>query len=102
MDRICNNFNCLAYQTVAHLLQGDLNGKQIGELDICAEDLDHNCWDYILKKGHYIEGCKVPEEKLSRLRHEFEYWYPSNIHFVNKFYIRNHINEILLNHATIW
>lgn len=55
----------MAYYTICHQLQGDLEGTKPGALGIPAEDLDHSCWDYVFKKGPYVDGCKVPEEKLA-------------------------------------
>jgi leucyl-tRNA synthetase len=79
-----------------------LEGKLKGSLDISAADLDHSCWDYIFKKGAYAEGCKVPEEKLAAMRHEFEYWYPMDMRVSAKDLIRNHLTMCLYNHAAIW
>ena len=93
----------MAYYTIAHLLQGGvLDGSQVGPLGVKAEDMDHSCWDFIFKKGPYTEGCKVPQEKLAKLRHEFEYWYPMDMRVSAKDLIRNHLTMCLYNHAGIW
>lgn len=93
----------MAYYTVAGLLQGGvMDGSELGPLGIKAEDLTHQCWDFIFKKGAYPENCAVPEETLAKLRHEFEYWYPMDLRCSGKDLIRNHLTMSLYNHAAIW
>lgn len=93
----------MAYYTVAHFLQGGvLDGSQVGPLGIKAEDMTHECWDYVFKKGAYPVGCNVSQENLSKLRHEFEYWYPMNLRVSGKDLIRNHLTMSLYNHAAMW
>lgn len=93
----------MAYYTIAHLLQGGvLDGSQVGPLGIKAEDMNDAVWEYILKKGPYPDGCKIPEESLKALRREFEYWYPMDLRSSGKDLIRNHLTMSLYNHAAIW
>lgn len=95
----------MAFYTVAHLIQGgndNLNGRSVGPLGIKAEDMDDAVWEYIFKKGKYPDGCKIPEEKLQKLRHEFEYWYPLDLRCSGKDLIRNHLTMALYNHAAVW
>lgn len=54
----------MAYYTVAHLLQKDLNGEVPGELEIKPEDLTHDDWNYIFLKKEYKSESKISEEKL--------------------------------------
>jgi leucyl-tRNA synthetase len=55
----------MAYYTVAGFLQGGvLDGSEVGPIGISAADMDGDCWEYIFKRGAYVAGCKVPEEKL--------------------------------------
>jgi len=94
----------MAYYTVAHFLQGGvLDGSQTGPLGIKAEDMKECCWNYIFRKGSYPEGgCSVPKEKLDKMRHEFEYWYPFDLRVSGKDLIRNHLTMCLYNHAAMW
>lgn len=93
----------MAYYTVAGLLQGGvMDGSELGPLGIKAEDLTHQCWDFIFKKGAYPENCAVSEENLAKLRHEFEYWYPMDLRCSGKDLIRNHLTMSLYNHAAVW
>ena len=64
--------------------------------------MTHACWDFILKKGPYPEGCAVAQEHLAKMRHEFEYWYPMDMRVSAKDLIRNHLTMCLYNHAGIW
>ena len=93
----------MAYYTVAHFLQGGvMDGSEIGPLGIKPEDMSHECWDYIFKKGAYPADCKVSKENLDKMRHEFEYWYPMNLRCSGKDLIRNHLTMSLYNHAAVW
>lgn len=79
-----------------------MDGSKPGPLDIKAEDLSVEAWDYIFKKGAYPADCKISEEKLKKLRYEFEYWYPMDLRCSGKDLIRNHLTMSLYNHAAIW
>lgn len=92
----------MAYYAVHHLLSSSLDGTKMGPLKVKAEDLDDACWDYIFRKGVYPEDCKVPQESLQKMRHEFEYWYPMDLRCSGKDLIRNHLTMCLYNHAGIW
>jgi leucyl-tRNA synthetase len=93
----------MAYYTVAHFLQGGvLDGSEIGPLGIKAEEMCHDCWEYIYKRGEYKATMKVPEDKLKKMRHEFEYWYPFDLRVSGKDLIRNHLTMCLYNHAAMW
>lgn len=92
----------MAYYAVHHLLSSNIDGSQIGPLGIKPEDMTHDAWDFIYRKGPYPENCGVPHEKLSKLRNEFEYWYPMDLRCSGKDLIRNHLTMCLYNHAGIW
>ena len=93
----------MAYYTVAHLLQGGvIDGSKVGPLGIKPEDMTHQCWDYIFKKGSYPADCKVSQDSLDKMRNEFEYWYPLDLRVSGKDLIRNHLTMSLYNHAAIW
>jgi len=92
----------MAYYTIAHLLQGDLNGSTPGKLGITADQLDDGVFEYVFKKGAYPEGCQIPEDKLKAMKYEFDYWYPMDLRCSGKDLIRNHLTMSLFNHAAIW
>ncbi len=93
----------MAYYTVAALLHGNsIDGSQVGPLGVKAEDMTPECWDFVFRKGPFPEGCNVPQEKLAKLRHEFEFWYPMNLRVSGKDLIRNHLTMCHYNHAAVW
>ena len=95
----------MAYYTIAHYLQGpdNLNGdKSKSPAGIDPEDLTMEVFNYIYRKGHFPEGCKIPQETLSKMRSEFRYWYPMNLRVSAKDLIPNHLTMALFNHAAIW
>lgn len=79
-----------------------MDGSKPGPLGIKAEDMSHECWDFIFKKGPYPENCAVPQESLAKLRHEFEYWYPMDLRCSGRDLIRNHLTMALYNHQAMW
>jgi len=79
-----------------------LDGSKTGPLGIKAEDMSRECWDFVFRKGSYPEGCAVSKENLSKLRHEFEFWYPMDLRVSGKDLIRNHLTMCLYNHSAMW
>ena len=93
----------MSYYTIAHLLQGSVDGSQPGPLGIKAEEMIHEVWDYIFLKGPYPEGkTGIPEEKLAQMRKEFNYWYPLDLRVSGKDLVPNHLTFFLYNHTAIW
>lgn len=79
-----------------------MDGSEVGPLGIKAEEMTDACWDFIFRKGTYPEDCKVSLENLTKMRHEFEFWYPMDLRCSGKDLIRNHLTMCLYNHAAIW
>jgi len=107
----------MAYYTIAHWLQGAadgtsgaqdgnfLTGKKHGLLDIPAEALTDDVWNYIFLSKDYpdpLKDCSIPIEKLQKLRNDFEYWYPMDLRVSGKDLVGNHLTMSLYNHAAIW
>ena len=60
-------------------------------------------WDFIFFKDTPCpSNCGIPEEKLQRMRSEFEYWYPVDVRVSGKDLIPNHLTYFLYNHCAIW
>jgi len=57
----------MAYYTVAHFLQGDLNGSKPGLLGIKPADLTDETWDYVFLRKEYKVSA-IPEQKLKKMR----------------------------------
>jgi leucyl-tRNA synthetase len=64
--------------------------------------LNNKIWDYVFLGVKYDESCGVTEEKLNKMRNEFEFWYPMDLRVSGKDLIRNHLTMSLYNHAAIW
>lgn len=93
----------MAYYTVAHLIQGGvMDGSEPGPLGLKPEDFNDAVWDYIFLEKEYPEGCTIEKEKLDKMRHEFNYWYPMDLRCSGKDLIGNHLVMSLYNHAAIW
>lgn len=92
----------MAYYTVAHFLQGDLEGKKPGSLGIKVEDIKHSDWNFIFLGKERDPESKIPLEKLQQMRESFEYWYPVDIRCSAKDLVRNHLTMSLFNHDFIW
>ncbi len=88
----------MAYYTIAHILED-------GEVE--PEDIRDNdaAFDYIfLGKGSKSEAIRgtLTEEKLERMRHEFEYWYPMDFRNSGKDLVQNHLTFMVYNHTAIF
>merc|ERR1711871_534210 len=64
----------MAFYTISHLIQGEDNfdGSRNGPIGISASEFNDKVWDIIFCGGEFPEGCSIAEEKLLRLRREFE------------------------------
>jgi len=93
----------MAYYTVAHFLQSDLDGKKRGLLDIDANDMTDDVWNYIFcRTNEAPKDSKIPQDKLEKMRKEFDYWYPFDLRVSGKDLLSNHLTFCLLNHAAMW
>lgn len=114
----------MAYYTVAHLLQGNtFDGKglsqekysslasanflifrQIGKnaLDVTADQMTPEVWDYIFFKEAPVPKSSVAKEKLDLLKKEFSFWYPVDLRVSGKDLVPNHLTYFLYNHVAIW
>jgi leucyl-tRNA synthetase len=59
-------------------------------------------FNYIFLEGAYPQSCGIPEETLSKMRREFNYWYPMDMRVSGKDLIGNHLTMALYNHSAIW
>uniref|UniRef100_A0A8D8W9F9 leucine--tRNA ligase n=1 Tax=Cacopsylla melanoneura TaxID=428564 RepID=A0A8D8W9F9_9HEMI len=94
----------MAYYTVAHLLQGGtFRGENGNELNIKAEDLTPEVWDYVFfKSTPFPAKCRIPKDKLDIMRREFQYWYPVDLRCSGKDLIQNHLTFFIYIHTAIW
>lgn len=65
-------------------------------------------WDYVFlgrgdpKKLASEQFTSVTVESLQRLRSEFLYWYPVDLHVSGKDLLPNHLTYYLYNHVAMW
>ena len=94
----------MAYYTIAHFLQGpdNLNGQKTGPSGITPEQCTQEVFDFIFLEGEYPQGCGIKKDLLSKMRSEFNYWYPMDLRCSGKDLIGNHLTMTLYNHSAIW
>ena len=89
------------FYTIAHLLFKDYYGNEIGPLNIKAEQLTDNVFDYIFQHTDDVE-TDIPIENLQKLRREFEYFYPLDVSISGKDLIGNHLTFFIYNHVALF
>ncbi|KAF1332319.1 Leucine-trna ligase, partial [Globisporangium splendens] len=92
----------MAYYTIAHHLQANLDGSQLGPHGIKPEQMTKEVFDYIFLRHAPPKDSTIPIAVLEKMRAEFEYWYPVDVRGSGKDLIRNHLTMCLYNHAEIW
>ncbi|XP_058810679.1 leucine--tRNA ligase, cytoplasmic [Phymastichus coffea] len=96
----------MAFYTVAHLIQGNsFRGNKPNTLNIKAEDMTSEVWDYIFFKDAKLPSpktCKISKQSLELMRQEFQYWYPVDLRVSGKDLIQNHLTFFIYNHTAIW
>lgn len=92
----------MAYYTIAHHLQSNLDGSALGPHGIKPEQMTKEVFDYIFLRHALPTNSTIPRAVLEQLRAEFEYWYPVDVRASGKDLIRNHLTMCLYNHAEIW
>jgi len=91
----------MAYYTICHLLQGDMDGTKPAAPGIRPEQLSDEVWDYIFFGGA-VPSSAIPAEVLAKLRNEFLFWYPMDLRVSGKDLIGNHLTMSLYNHSAVW
>lgn len=91
----------MAFQAIAHLLQGDFYGKVPGALGIKSDELNDDFWDYVLLHKDDAK-TSIPKEKLDKIRNEFEYFYPLDVNISGKDLIGNHLTFFIYCHCAIF
>ncbi|VAH06366.1 unnamed protein product [Triticum turgidum subsp. durum] len=89
----------MAYYTIAHLLQnGDMYGKE--RSSIRPEQMTDEVWDYVFCDG-LAPKSDIPPALLSKMKQEYEYWYPLDIRVSGKELIQNHLTFSIYTHTAI-
>ncbi|KAJ5971936.1 Aminoacyl-tRNA synthetase class 1a anticodon-binding [Penicillium vulpinum] len=96
----------MAYYTIAHLLHGDRYGKTTGPLNVTAEQMTDEVWDYIFTRreisDELISSSGISKDSLQKMRREFEYWYPLDVRVSGKDLIQNHLTFFLYIHIALF
>lgn len=87
----------MAYYTVSHLLQGNLDGSVLGPLGIRSDQMTDAVWDFVLLGKGDPSTLGIP--RIAELRNEFLAWYPVDLRVSGKDLIQNHLTMFLFNHA---
>lgn len=93
----------MAYYTIVHFLQGDIRGSTPGLLNIRADQLNDEIWDYIFLNASLpkkLNGLSV--DALDKMKKEFTYWYGFDLRTSGKDLIPNHLSLCIFNHVAIW
>jgi leucyl-tRNA synthetase len=89
----------MAYYTIAHFLQnGDMYGKEISS--VRPEQMTDEVWDYVFCDGPEPDS-DIPPALLSKMKQEFQYWYPLDIRVSGKELIQNHLTFSIYNHTAL-
>ncbi|OGM49960.1 leucyl-tRNA synthetase [Aspergillus bombycis] len=96
----------MAYYTIAHLLHGDRYGQTLGPLNVKAEQMIDEVWDYVFTRrelsDELISKSGISKEGLQQMRREFEYWYPLDVRVSGKDLIPNHLTFFLYIHVALF
>lgn len=93
----------MAYYTICHLLHSDIKGQTPGVLGISAEDMTDEVWNYVFHiKQDVSADCRIPKDKLERMRREFRYFYPLDLRVSAKDLIPNHLTMFLYCHTALF
>ncbi|XP_024188542.1 leucine--tRNA ligase, cytoplasmic isoform X1 [Rosa chinensis] len=90
----------MAYYTIAHFLHnGDMYGSS--KSAIKPEQMTDEVWDYVFCDGPYPKSSEISSSILSKMKQEFEYWYPFDLRVSGKDLIQNHLTFCIYNHTAI-
>ncbi|ETO23305.1 Leucyl-tRNA synthetase, partial [Reticulomyxa filosa] len=92
----------MAFYTVCHhFLDGELDGSA-SKNPLKPEWFTPEVWDAIFLAKDVPKHCKISPDLITKMRKEFEYWYPMDLRVSGKDLIPNHLTMCLYNHAAIW
>lgn len=96
----------MAYYTISHFLHSDIFGTKPGLLDIKADQMIDEVWDYLFCRRELDEdlqkSCGIKRADLESMRREFEYWYPLDMNSSGKDLIPNHLTFFLYIHIALF
>ncbi|MCI2415308.1 MAG: leucine--tRNA ligase [Candidatus Aramenus sp.] len=94
VDSLSDSTIYTAFYTISHLLPKD------------SERLDDDFWNYVVlgegDKSFVAKKTGISEELLTKMREEFEYWYPVDSRHSGRDLVRNHLPYYIYNHVAIF
>ncbi|KAJ4871431.1 ATP binding [Raphanus sativus] len=90
----------MSYYTVAHIFhEGDMykGSKSL----ISPQQMNDDVWEYLFCDGQYPKSSDIPADVLSKMKQEFDYWYPLDLRVSGKDLIQNHLTFFIYNHAAL-
>ncbi|OCH88938.1 leucine-tRNA ligase [Obba rivulosa] len=92
----------MAYYTVAHFLHSNIEGSKPGLLDITPDQMTDEVWEYLFGDGPWPESSTIPKEKVDRMKHEYNYFYPFDVRSSGKDLIPNHLTFCVYVHSALF
>ncbi|CEN59632.1 Putative Leucyl-tRNA synthetase [Aspergillus calidoustus] len=96
----------MAYYTIAHLLHSDRYGETKGPLNLTADQMIDEVWDYVFCRreisDELVTKSGISKDALQAMRREFEYWYPLDVRVSGKDLIQNHLTFFLYIHIALF
>lgn len=92
----------MAYYTICHYLHKDFYGKEKGTLDISADEMTDEVWDYVFHKIDSVKESSIPQEKLDTMKKSFGYFYPMDLRVSAKDLIPNHLTFCIYVHTALF
>ncbi|KZP30034.1 leucyl-tRNA synthetase [Athelia psychrophila] len=93
----------MSYYTVAQLLhENSIDGKKTGPLNITAEQMTDEIWDYIFCGGAWPASPPISREQADELKHNFDYFYPFDVRSSGKDLVPNHLTFCVYVHAAMF
>jgi leucyl-tRNA synthetase len=59
-------------------------------------------WEYVFLKNTPFPKTSISKKNLTKLKQEFEAFYPVDLRVSGKDLVPNHLTYFLYNHAAIW
>eukprot|EP01125_Pyxidicula_operculata_P021751 TRINITY_DN8610_c0_g1_i1.p1 TRINITY_DN8610_c0_g1~~TRINITY_DN8610_c0_g1_i1.p1 ORF type:complete len:1095 (-),score=332.96 TRINITY_DN8610_c0_g1_i1:700-3957(-) len=92
----------MAYYTIAHYLQGDIDGKVEGAAKLKPSQLTDEVFEFIFSNGEYPASSGIDKTLLEKMRSEFKAWYPVDLRTSGKDLIPNHLVFWIYNHVGLF
>jgi len=100
IDSLSDSTIYTAFYTIAHLLQGNLDGSVPGLANISPDLINDDFFECVFRNGPIPNG--IPESTIEKIKNEFQYFYPVNVRVSGKDLVTNHLTMFMYNHAAIF